>query len=70
MPWIYKYGWFESKRHSVSHTDMYFHTPSKGLDNCYFIDMIKEGLAKIEYIWVEEDSVYYKTAVESSALEQ
>ena len=64
---IYKCSFFESKRHKISHTDMYYqkaeHTEWVLKSAAYL-----NGLAKVEYIMVAANSNEYKSAVENSHL--
>ena len=67
MKFIYKISWFETKRHTKSHTNMYFENPEHTKwvfeTNDWFNDLVK-----VEYIMVGEDTMFYKCAVESSNL--
>ena len=62
--WVYQMSWYESKRHTKSHTDMYYlkaeHThwaEERGDTNC-----------KIHYICVPVNSPYHRMAEECSQI--
>ena len=61
---IYRISWYESNRHHISQTDMYYLNPE---DTTWIYERCwgKEVL-KVEYIRVLKDSVYYSTAYENS----
>lgn len=64
---IYRCSWFESKRHKKSHTDMYFENAKHTewvFNSCDYLN----GLAKVEYIMVGENTKYYEMAVGNSCL--
>lgn len=65
MKFIYKISWFESKRHKIPHTNMYFEKPEHTRWVFETIDWFND-LVKVEYIMVGEDTMYYKCAVECS----
>lgn len=69
MKWIFKYSWYHSKRHRISHTAMYFSEPSTLNCNSMFIRDLNEGLARIHYIPVSDDSPEYSSAVQNSIKE-
>ena len=58
--YIYKCSFFESKRHRISHTDMYFQKEehTRWVHN--------DPLGKVFVIKVRTDSVYYESAVDNS----
>lgn len=69
VKYIYKCSWFETKRHSKSHTNMYF----LKAEHTYWIFNSMEwfdGLVRIELIMVDENTDYYKSAVENSILHE
>lgn len=64
---IYKCSWFETKRHRISHTDMYFKELKDTLwvfDSCDY----NRGLATVLVIKVSKNSNEYDSAVSNSAL--
>ena len=67
MKFIYKISWFESKRHKISHTDMYYENAEHTKWVFETIDWFND-LVRVEYIMVGEDTMFYKVAVESSNL--
>lgn len=62
---IYKCSWFESKRHRISHTDMFYehaeHTQWIFTSEAWFKDLVR-----VEYIQVAANAHIYKLAVETS----
>ena len=67
LKYIYRIDWFHTKRHITPHTSMYFekaeHTKWALLRDYY------PEIVRVEYIWVPSGSQEYKTAVESSQIE-
>jgi hypothetical protein len=60
MEFVYKMSWFESKRHTISHTDMYFARESDtrwGHHN---------PLCTITVVAVERGTPEYESAIEST----
>ena len=71
MDWIYKYSWYESKRHRISYTDMYFAEPSIRFDSCEcFVDNVLNGIARVHYICVPIDSWEWGSAVDNTDKEK
>jgi hypothetical protein len=64
---IYRCSWFKTKRHTKSHTTMCFekaeHTKWIFCSDDWFHELVK-----IEYIMVDVDQEYYKSAVRNSAI--
>jgi len=61
---IYRMSWFESRRHTKSHTDMYF------LDPRHTYWGYSDPLCRIELIRVRIDTPEYGCAVSSSKVNQ
>ena len=63
---IYKISWYESKKHRVSGTDMYYLNSE---DTTWIYERCwNDEVVKVEYIRVLKNSVYYSTAYESSVI--
>lgn len=62
---IYKIEWFETRRHKLSHTTMYFKDP-KDVEWVFNSQDWFNNLARVEYIKVSKSSKYYEMAVFSS----
>ena len=62
MKYIYKISFYESKRHSISHTDMYFEREEDTRWSYH------DENSKIFVIRVDEESNEYKSAVQNSDL--
>ena len=63
---IYKISWYESKKHRVSGTDMYYLNPE---DTTWIYERCwNDEVVKVEYIRVLKNSVYYSTAYDSSVI--
>ena len=64
--YVYKCSWFESKKHKISHTDMYFNHLDHTL---WVLDSFdyQEGLARVELVPVERDSPEYEMALANSS---
>ena len=61
---IYRISWYESNRHRVSHTDMYYLNPEDTTwiyERCWCNEVVK-----VEYIRILKNSVNYNTAYENS----
>lgn len=65
---IYMVSSFETKRHTKSHTDMYF-AHAEHTQWVFEADDWHRGLIRVEYIAVPVDSKYYEMAVECSNLQ-
>jgi hypothetical protein len=63
--YIYKCSWFETKKHKISHTDMYFENAedTKWIFETqdWFLDLVR-----VEYIMVHSSRNEYKSAVNNS----
>jgi hypothetical protein len=64
---IYKISWYESKRHQISHTDMYFSTPEGTLWAMEDPDYVR-GLIRVYVELVEENSEYHNMALSTIPL--
>ena len=62
---IYKCSFFESKRHRISHTDMYYEK-AEHTEWVFELEDWVSGLVRVEYIMVGDYTNYYKSAVENS----
>jgi hypothetical protein len=63
--YIYKCSWFETKKHKISHTDMYF---EKAEDTKWIFETRDwfDDLVRIEYIMVHISRREYESAVSNS----
>lgn len=61
---IYRISWFETKKHIISHTDMYYLNP----EDTYwaFEGDWDDEVFRVEYICVSKDSKEYESAVNNS----
>jgi hypothetical protein len=59
---VYKVSWYESKRHQISHTNMYFTTPEETLWALNGTDY-SLGLVRVSLELVEENSEYHYMAL-------
>ena len=66
--YIYKIGFYESKKHRISHTDLYYENP----EHCHeFLDCPLRNahdIIKIEYIRVKKDTSQYQSAIQNSKI--
>ena len=62
---IYKISWYESKRHTKSHTSMYYLNEQDTLWAFDTLDWVK-GLLKVEIVRVSKVSANYKMAILNS----
>jgi hypothetical protein len=62
---VYKCSWFQSKKHKISHTNMYF---LKAEETHWVFDTLEwlSGLVRVEYIKVCPQSPEYLQAVNNS----
>jgi len=67
IKYIYKCSWFETKKHKISHTDMFFENAedTKWIfeSRDWFLDLVR-----IEYIMVKSSRNEYKSAVNNSKI--
>ena len=65
--YIYKCSWFKSKRHRISHTDMYFLKPEETHwiyeTSDWFVDLVE-----IQYIMCSSTSPEYRMALNNSLI--
>jgi len=63
---IFKCSWYESRRHRISHTDMFFEELRDTLWVWHQI-LVPNEMRKVEVIKVSKDSDEYRMAIESSS---
>ena len=65
--YVFKFSWYESKRHTISHSDMYF-LPLINEKVDWFFDKYCCNLMRVQLIRVKKTSQYYKVALENMAI--